>query len=269
MLTRFDISRSRVALGVGAAALTVGGVSLAWANAGGPAPTAAFTPATSTESVGDISGPCDEAENAAKPECAGTAIPGTGSTAPAPPASPAAPQSDGTDVRGFDAAGAGTVTYAVEGPQLTLVSATPAAGWVVEIERASGVELDLDFRAGARRVQVDVEFEDGGIRERVRLRDDALGTETETVNGTATGDDRDDDDRSGPGDGSDVEDRSGPSGTSGTSGDDGADDEGHDVGDDHGGDDDRGSGEEESDDNRSGPGGDDDTDDTDTDDSPR
>jgi hypothetical protein len=45
-----------------------------------------------------------------------------------------------------------------------------------------GFELDLDFRSGTRRVQVDVEFEDGVIRERVRIRDTADDSRTEITN---------------------------------------------------------------------------------------
>ena len=263
MLTGFDSNHRRVALGLGVTALTIGAVSLAWTGVGGSTQSTSFTPAASNESLGDISGPCDEAENAAKPECAGTSTP-DGATAPAPTDAPAGSQVDGADVRTFDAAGAGTVTYRVEGGQLTLVAASPAAGWRVEVERGSGSELDLDFRAGARRVQVDVEFEDGGVRERVRLRDDALGTEEETVNGVTTGDDR-----SAPVDGSAVDDRSGPSGTSddddpGEEGhdDDGLDDEAHDDDDEH--DDDHGDdgSDDDSGEDRSGSSDDDDPDDT-------
>ena len=256
MLTSFHSNRRRVALGVGIAALTVGGVSLAWANVSGSRPTASFTPAASTESVGDVSGPCDEAENAAKPECVGTTTPSS-SVAGAPTTAPTAPQADGADARTFDAAAAGTVTYRVDGLQLVLVAATPAAGWTVEVERGFGIELDLDFRSGARRVQVDVEFEDGGVRERVRLRDDAVGAEVETVNGSTSGDDQADDDRSGPDGGSAVEDRSGSSGTSGDDdpGEDGNDDDDRDDDDDRSDDDEPGE-------DRSGPSHDDDSDDS-------
>lgn len=72
----------------------------------------------------------------------------------------------------FPAADAGTVTYRVVDGQLELLAATPASGWTVKVERAAGHELDLDFLRATARVQVDVEFEDGGVRERVRVRDD-------------------------------------------------------------------------------------------------
>ena len=120
------------------------------------------------------------------------------------------------------------------------------------MEQAAGVEIEVDFRQGSRRVQVNLELEDGAVRERIRIRDEADGTDIRIENGvvvrTEPGnraddrrvDDRVDDDRvgddnsnSGPGSGSDhaVDDNSnsGP----GSSGGHGADDP---PGDDHGGD---------------------------------
>jgi hypothetical protein len=148
-----------------------------------------------------------------------------------------------------DAVGAGTVTFRRSGAQLTLVSAVPARGWRVEVEQAAGVEIEVDFRQGTRRVQVNLELEDGAMRERVRIRDEADGTDIRLDNGVVVrtepanrlddrGDDRRGDDRvvddnsnSGPGSGGDhaVDDNSnrGP-GASGH----GADDP---PGDDHGG----------------------------------
>jgi hypothetical protein len=148
-----------------------------------------------------------------------------------------------------DAAGAGTVTFRRSGAQLTLVSAVPARGWRVEVEQAAGVEIEVDFRQGTRRVQVDLELEDGAVRERVRIRDEPDGTDIRLENGVVVrtepgnrlddrrddrrGDDRvvDDNSNSGPGSGGDhaVDDNSnrGPS-----AGGHGTDDP---PGDDHGG----------------------------------
>jgi hypothetical protein len=137
------------------------------------------------------------------------------------------------------------------GNQLTLVSATPNAGWTVEVEQAAGAEVEVDFRQGAQRVQVNVEVEDGAIRERVRFRDEAAGTDVRIENGVIVraeglGDMTGDDNR-GPGSAGEVND------------DDGADDVGddhgaNDVGDDHGG----SSGSSGSDSSGSGRGGADD-----------
>jgi hypothetical protein len=151
--------------------------------------------------------------------------------------------------RVVDAAGAGTVTFRRSGSQLSLVSAVPARGWRVEVEQAAGVEIEVDFRQGVRRVQVNLELEDGAVRERVRIRDEADGTDIRLENGVVVrtepgnrlddrGDDRRADDRvaddnsnSGPGSGGGhaVEDDSnrGPG-----AGGHGADDP---PGDDHGG----------------------------------
>jgi hypothetical protein len=141
-----------------------------------------------------------------------------------------------------DAAGAGTVTFRRSDTQLTLVSAVPARGWRVEVEQAAGVEIEVDFRQGSRRVQVNLELEDGAVRERIRIRDEADGTDIRIENGvvvrTEPGnraddrrvDDRVDDDRVG-----DDNSNSGP----GSGGGHGADDP---PGDDHGGDSGPGSG---------------------------
>jgi hypothetical protein len=164
----------------------------------------------------------------------------------------------------IDAAGAGTVTVSVSGDQLRLVSAVPAAGWTVEVEQSAGPEVEVDFRRGAQRVQVNVEIEDGAVRERVRASDDAAGTEVRIENGVvveARGPEVGDDvDNSGPGSGDDAVDNSGPGNADEPAGDDqrtddpadhdaggdrvdssgpggGADDAvTHDAGDDHGGD---------------------------------
>jgi len=108
--------------------------------------------------------------------------------------------------RVVDAAGAGTVTFRRSGTQLTLVSAVPARGWRVEVEQAAGVEIEVDFRQGTRRVQVNLELEDGAVRERVRIRDEADGTDIRLENGvvvrTDPGDDRVSDDNSNSGTGS-------------------------------------------------------------------
>jgi hypothetical protein len=104
------------------------------------------------------------------------------------------------------AAGAGTVTFHRSGTQLSLVSAVPARGWHVEVEQAAGVEIEVDFRKGSRRVQVNLELEDGAVRERVRIRDEADGTDIRLENGVVVrtepgnrlddrGDDRRGDDR--------------------------------------------------------------------------
>src|SRR5262245_36885955 len=75
--------------------------------------------------------------------------------------------------RVVDAGGAGTVTVSDDGAQLSVVSAVPSMGWSVEVERSAGREVEVDFRRGTQRVQVNVELEDGAVRERVRFRDDA------------------------------------------------------------------------------------------------
>jgi hypothetical protein len=165
----------------------------------------------------DLSGPCDEAEHADDPACQG-ASPSTttdddndstsststttddGGTSTSTTVGGGVTGAPADEIRTLDAAGAGIVIYAVEGGRFRLVSATPSAGWRVDVEQSAGAEIDLDFRSGTRRVQVDVELEDGQVRERVRFRDDADGTDIRTEDGIV------EDDDSGPGSGDDSDD---------------------------------------------------------------
>ena len=84
---------------------------------------------------------------------------------------------------------------------------------------------------GAQRVQVNVELEDGAVRERVRFRDDATGTDVRFENGTIVSFETDDD-----GSGVSGSDDSGHDATDDHGGVSGSDDSGHDATDDHGGD---------------------------------
>lgn len=177
----------------------------------------------------DISGSCDEAEHANDPECGGSPTTGgnggstsstvddRGTSTTIGDSTPTAPSGPAAAVRSIDAAGAGTVLVAVDGGTLRLVAATPTAGWRVEVEQSSGREVEVDFRSGTKRVQVNVELEDGQVRERVRVRDDADGTDIRSQDGAVVRDDSDGriDDSSGHGsdddsdDGSDDDDDSG------------------------------------------------------------
>jgi hypothetical protein len=181
----------------------------------GPAPSALqLAGASNDDAPGDISGNCDEAEHAGDPECVGT--PTGDSTSTTVDDSTSTTTGSGVtppdEVRSLDAAGAGTVVYAVEGGNLRLITATPASGWAVEVEQGAGREVELDFRSGTKRVQVNLEIEDGEVRERVRFRDDADDTDIRTENGVVDGgnsgpgsgdDSADDNSNSGPGRGSD------------------------------------------------------------------
>ncbi len=153
----------------------------------------------------------------------------TATTSTTVAASAGAPAAVGTRV--VDAAGAGTVTVTEAAGRLSLVSATPTAGWTVEVEQSAGPEVEVDFRRGAQRVQVNVELEDGAVRERVRFRDDATGTDVRFENGTIVGFESDD------GGGVSGSDDSGDDATDDHGGVSGSDDGGDDATDDHGGDD--------------------------------
>jgi hypothetical protein len=223
-----------------AAALLGASAVAAFVLGAGPAPSALQLAGASDDTVDDVSGNCDEAEHAADPECAGTPVTddgeddGTTSTTVDDTTSTTADDGAGSpadEINTIDAAGAGTVIYAVEGGSLRLVSATPASGWRVEVEQASGPEIELDFRSGTQRVQVNVELEDGQARERVRFRDDADDTDIRTEDGVV----QDDNSGSGSGDDDTVEDDHSNSGP-GSGDDDAVDDDNSGSG--HGGDDD-------------------------------
>ncbi|HKE77540.1 MAG TPA: hypothetical protein VKB57_28225 [Acidimicrobiales bacterium] len=163
-----------------------------------------------------------------------------------------APSAPGT-TRVVQAAGAGSVTVAVSANRLDVLAATPAPGWRAEVEVASGREVEVDFRRGGDRVQVNLEIEDGAVRERIRIRDDA-GTDVRIENGVVVraeepGEDRADDDdspgvdNSGPGSANsdDAVDSSGRGGADDPAGDDhGVDDHGGHGADDPAGVDDHG-----------------------------
>lgn len=170
------------------------------------------------QSTQEISGNCDEAEHANDPECVGVAVPGrddtsttvqggstSTSTSTTTPTGTLAPS-----VRTVAAGDAGSVTVAFDGSQLQLGRTTPNAGWRVEVEQSGGREVEVTFTNGSRRIDVNVELEDGQIRERVRERaDDGDGDDVrDDSSGPGPGDDEDGDvDSSGPGSGDDADDQ--------------------------------------------------------------
>lgn len=197
----------------------------------------------------DVRGNCDEAEHANDPGCVGGLsargvddddddgdMAGDGTTSTTSTTTNGGMASAAAEVRTIQAGDAGSIMVAVDGANLQLLMASPNPGWRVEIEHASGLEVEVTFRSGSVRVDVDVEFEDGQVRERVRIRDDAAGTELRLENGVVVreeGPDADDD-NSGPGnaddvdDADDADDNSGP----GNADDDDADDDDADADDD-------------------------------------
>lgn len=225
-------TRSRTRLGAAAGLLGVAAALMAVTGAG-PAPSI-FQLTAATE---DVRGGCDEPERANDATCAGTltaresddssSSSSTSSTlAESTSTTAAGPAAPTGEVRTVSAGDAGSIMVAVEGTNLRLLTAAPNSGWQVEVEHASGREVEVTFRSGTVRVDVNVELEDGQIRERVRTRDDATGAETRTENGVVVRDDApdSDDDSSGPGSGSDdsSDDRSDDSSVSGS--DDSSDD---------------------------------------------
>ena len=118
---------------------------------------------------------------------------------------------------------AGSVTVAVDGLSVSVVSADPSPGWTAEIETDEPGEAQVNFRNGDARVDFRAEIEDGQLR--IRIRDRRTDTETETFPNsddpaaTPTDDDDDDDGHDDDDDGHDDDD------DDDDDGDDGDDDE--------------------------------------------
>ena len=210
----------------------VGALALAQWDGGDP------TPVRLTGVTEDVRGSCDEAEHANDPGCTGVQVAGaatgddgTTSTTAGSTAAPGAAQAQPGDVRVVSAGDAGSVTVVSDGSSLGILTTSPNPGWRVEVEQAAGREVEVTFRSGELRVDVNVELEDGQIRERVRTRNDATGAETRTEDGIVVRDETSDDSSS-SGHGSDdgtVDDSSGPgSGDDDSSGSGGDDDSGRD-----------------------------------------
>lgn len=70
----------------------------------------------------------------------------------------------------YEVGDAGTVTLTNDGSVLDIVSVQQTEGWQIEIETATGREVEVDFRSGTRRIQFNAELEDGEIRVRARER---------------------------------------------------------------------------------------------------
>ncbi len=93
------------------------------------------------------------------------------------------PEDDAGDVPAatYQAADAGSVTLAVEGGSLVLVSVDPNPGWVVDEVETGTREVEVEFRSGDTTVKFKAEVEDGAVQIRVRVEtDDDDGTTTTT-----------------------------------------------------------------------------------------
>ncbi|NNE74265.1 MAG: hypothetical protein HKN26_11420, partial [Acidimicrobiales bacterium] len=66
---------------------------------------------------------------------------------------------------------AGTVTYQVSDGSIVLLEAAPAAGWIVKAEADRPGEVELSFRNGDQRIDVDIEIDDGEVKVEVERKD--------------------------------------------------------------------------------------------------
>jgi hypothetical protein len=162
---------ARVIVPVAAVAAALGGFAIAYA---------------ATDSGVDT--PHDRAERGldpANPPVDDEAPPATGATRAV--ASPAATETndsvnlpDGA-TQTFPAGAAGTVTIGRTGSVLNVVAVGTNPGWIAEIERASGPEVEVEFRNGTARIDLEAEFEDGAVQVRVRERNDAVEDDDDDV----------------------------------------------------------------------------------------
>jgi hypothetical protein len=79
-----------------------------------------------------------------------------------------APVADGTTT--YEVLDAGSVTVTAAGGTLQIDDVAPVSGWASEIEAAAGLEVEVKFVNGNRRVDFEAEIEDGQIKTRVRER---------------------------------------------------------------------------------------------------
>ncbi len=88
-----------------------------------------------------------------------------------------APLPTGTLARDVVVLDAGSVSYAFNGSQLAIVDVSPNDGWSPSIEVSVGREVEVSFRNGEARIDLNLELEDGQIR--VRIRDRRTDSRTE------------------------------------------------------------------------------------------
>jgi hypothetical protein len=81
---------------------------------------------------------------------------------------------------------AGVVVLSRAGGQLQIVSASPNTGYSVEVEVATGREVEADFHGNGERVQFNAELEDGVVRVRIRV-EAASGVTSSTALTSDTG----------------------------------------------------------------------------------
>jgi frataxin-like iron-binding protein CyaY len=84
-------------------------------------------------------------------------------------------------------ADAGSVLLRRSGGSLTIVSTESNPGWVVEVEVATGREVEGDFRNGGRRVKFNFELEDGVVRVRIESEGSSSGGSSTTSTTSGSG----------------------------------------------------------------------------------
>jgi hypothetical protein len=64
----------------------------------------------------------------------------------------------------------GSVTIARDGLVLTVVSVQPAPGFTARVDVATGLEVEVQFRKGTKRIDFKAEVEDGVVETRTLVR---------------------------------------------------------------------------------------------------
>jgi hypothetical protein len=81
---------------------------------------------------------------------------------------------------------AGSVVLLRSETQLQILSVIPNPGYVPEIELAAGREVEADFRGEGRRVKFNAELEDGQVRLRIEIDNDANPRSTASTSSTGS-----------------------------------------------------------------------------------
>jgi hypothetical protein len=134
-------------------------------------PTITSTPTTSvpTTSVPSTTAPPVTVPTTTVPSTSlpTTTVPDTSTTAPASQTYP------------YTVTGVGTTVVEWTGSQLVLISATPAAGWILDEAGPDIDGVESTYTQGQLETRIDFEIEDGQVQVRIRTRDDDTDERTE------------------------------------------------------------------------------------------
>ena len=122
----------------------------------------------------------------------------------------------------YPVGGAGTVTLLRDADGLVVTASTSSPGWTIEVEQATGREVEADFRNGTQRVKFNAELEDGLVRVRIETES---GTSNDSASSSGSSTSSGSGDSSGGGEGGDDDTSESNSGSGGGDDDEEDDDD--------------------------------------------